>query len=375
MDPITLAALIAGGFGLFSTGASAIGSAVSNNRANETNMDIAQMNNEFSERQLEKQMAYSDKQWERQVDYSNEMWDKSILNQWSIANYNSPANQVQRFRDAGINPYLAMSGNNSGVVTSSASTSSPGSTGSPSLPSPSQVQVRPNQFDFSGIGSSVLSAIEMYNQLKNDKLGRERVSIENQMLLTEKKYQEERILKSLYKLSEEGRGQALKNEAQEYENMFGFQNAQLQYEQNAQALLNAQATYQSLVIANLRNSVELSYLPQQMQLGLQEQGARIALMEAQGRLTEKQIATEVEKALEIEARKNGIKFDNETKQACKNEIIQGIKDVNAKYGVELERIDNNAGPEGMHGVPNFIYGLGKNILRAGQAGYNWVKSW
>lgn len=70
-------------------------------KANETNLQIAQMNNEFNERMLNKQM-----------DYNTEMWNKQ--NQ-----YNDPASQVKRYENAGLNPYLMMShGGTAGAATS-----------------------------------------------------------------------------------------------------------------------------------------------------------------------------------------------------------------------------------------------------------------
>ena len=56
---------------------------------NKANIQIAQMNNEYNERQLDKQIQTQ--------------WDM-----WNAQNeYNDPSAQMQRYRDAGINPYMA----------------------------------------------------------------------------------------------------------------------------------------------------------------------------------------------------------------------------------------------------------------------------
>lgn len=63
--------------------------------ANETNMQIAQMNNEFNERMLEKQISYNRENQQVQNQWSEDMYNK----------YNSPQAQVKQMQEAGINPY------------------------------------------------------------------------------------------------------------------------------------------------------------------------------------------------------------------------------------------------------------------------------
>lgn len=74
----------------------------------------AHMNRDFQERMLQKQM-----------DYQTEMWNKN--NQ-----YNSAKSQMDRYRDAGLNPYLMMTGGASAGVASSPGSPSPAGGSSPS---------------------------------------------------------------------------------------------------------------------------------------------------------------------------------------------------------------------------------------------------
>lgn len=85
---------------------------------NATNMAIAQMNNEWSEKMAQKQMNYNTMMNEKQFgqakelqqiqnDYQTEMWNKTN-------EYNSASAQRQRLEDAGLNPYLMMSGGSAG---------------------------------------------------------------------------------------------------------------------------------------------------------------------------------------------------------------------------------------------------------------------
>lgn len=68
--------------------------------ANKANLQIAQMNNAFNERMLERQQQYNIENWQRQADYD------------------SAVQQVARFREAGINPYMAMTGGASAGMSS-----------------------------------------------------------------------------------------------------------------------------------------------------------------------------------------------------------------------------------------------------------------
>ena len=100
---------------------------------NATNMAIAQMNNEWSEKMAQKQMDYNTLMNEKQFgqakelqqiqnDYQTEMWNKTN-------EYNSASAQRQRLEDAGLNPYLMMSGGSAGsaVAMNGSSASAPSS--------------------------------------------------------------------------------------------------------------------------------------------------------------------------------------------------------------------------------------------------------
>lgn len=111
----------------------------STNKTNETNLKIAQMNNEWSEKMMQKQM-----------DYNTYMWNKTNL-------YNDPSNQRDRLEKAGLNPSLMMNGGSAGIASAASG---------PSLPSPSQAVMQPNRYDFSGIGEAVLNSYLAEGQRK-----------------------------------------------------------------------------------------------------------------------------------------------------------------------------------------------------------------
>lgn len=132
--PVVAGAAIAGGASLLGN---AIG-ALSNKGANQTNLEIARMNNEQQYKIFREQNAFN-----------LDMWNKNN-------EYNLPENQVARLRAAGINP-AAVFGNGSTTPASQIQSAT-----APQLHTP---QVRPFSPDFSGVGESVNAFFD--NQIKN----------------------------------------------------------------------------------------------------------------------------------------------------------------------------------------------------------------
>ena len=89
-----IAPVVAGGLlaGLGSIGGSLLGGIFGSNSqssANAANLRIAQMNNEFNERMLERQIAYNRENQQVQNQWSEDMYNK----------YNSPQAQVEQMED------------------------------------------------------------------------------------------------------------------------------------------------------------------------------------------------------------------------------------------------------------------------------------
>lgn len=75
----------------------AISGAIQNKKNREFEAEQAQLQRDWSEQQTEKQNAWNLEQWQREMDY------------------NSPTSQVQRLRDAGLNPlFYGLDGNSTG---------------------------------------------------------------------------------------------------------------------------------------------------------------------------------------------------------------------------------------------------------------------
>ena len=83
---------IAGGLGVLSSITGGVFNAKAQQKANETNLQIARENNEFNERMMERQMEYNTQMYERSLQDSRETWQQ----QFDATNaYNTPAAQRQ----------------------------------------------------------------------------------------------------------------------------------------------------------------------------------------------------------------------------------------------------------------------------------------
>lgn len=191
MSALVGAALIAGAAGLMGSGMNA----ASQNSANQQNMEIAQMNNEWSEKMLDKQIAYNREAWDKSVEYNDKTWLRD-------AEYNSASAQAQRYKDANLNPALMMGSGTAGTATS-ASAPSANSIG---LPSPSSATVQPvNYSGFSDNISNVIQHLMSIEKQEND--------ISNANKMTDAQVAEARARIAL--MQEQQRGELFKNNMNE----------------------------------------------------------------------------------------------------------------------------------------------------------------
>lgn len=164
----------------------------SQDSANKTNIQLAQMNNEWSEKMMDKQNRLNIEQWKREADYNTEMWNKTN-------EYNSATNQAKRLREAGLNPALMMSGGAAGMA-QGASTPSGSSVG---MPSPSQAAVQP--YDYTSMGQAVGQGVELAAMLARN-------SAEVNNLNTMSDVARAKARSEIAKQAEETRDLRLKNE-------------------------------------------------------------------------------------------------------------------------------------------------------------------
>ena len=331
--------------GVIGAGASVAGNVMNKksvDRTNETNMQIAQMNNEWSEKMAEKQMQYNTEMNEKQFGQAKEL--QSIQNQfqtdmWNKTNeYNSAAAQRERLEQAGLNPYLMMSGGSAGSATAmNGSSASAPSAGSAGLPSPSQVSMQAPQYDFSGVGSSLLAGLDMYNKLKLGAEQADNLGMDKSLKQVELQYKSKQIMQDLAnKYAEEKNMEARTktlNQLRELEK--GQMVASTNY--TIQQTVNLKETMKGVVIQNCMDYLTLKNMPTEIALKNANLAASTAFMVSQRALTEAQAVNEIKKGLilDSQARQEKITADYAERMA-KNLYLQAQS--------TLRRMQNNEAP-------------------------------
>lgn len=100
MGPLIAASLISGGASLLGNLFGGLSSGSAQRSANETNLQIAQMNNQRQYQMFQEQNAFNERMYNQ------------------MQQYNTPTAQMQRYADAGINPYIAAGNVQTGNVQS-----------------------------------------------------------------------------------------------------------------------------------------------------------------------------------------------------------------------------------------------------------------
>lgn len=327
-------------------GASVAGSVMNKNsvnRANETNMQIAQMNNEWSEKMAEKQMKYNTEMNEKQFGQAKEL--QSIQNQfqsdmWNKTNeYNSAVAQRERLEQAGLNPYLMMSGGSAGSATgmngSSASAPSAGSVG---LPSPSQVSVQAPQYDFSSVGSSLIAGLDMYNKLKLGSAQADNVGIDTSLKRVDLQYKGMQIMRDLANKAAEERNINARtktlNQLRELEKgqMVASTNYMIQQTENLKE------TMKGVVIQNCMDYLTLKNMPTEIALKNANLAASTAFMVSQRALSEKQAINEIKKGLILDSQARQEKITADYAERMARSLYDQAQST-------LRRMQNNEGPD------------------------------
>ena len=297
IDPIIGGALIGGASKLLG---SIFGSS-NNNSTNKTNLRIAQMNNEYNERMFDKQIQYN--------------WDM-----WNANNdYNSAASQFKRYEEAGLNPFIAMQGQNAGTATS---------TGSVSPPTAQSVQMQ--SYDpsasFNSLGDSLQNAFIQGSVAREEIRGKQ---LENQHQEIENKYFEARLLKELAGMDKGNKRQDIENHIlgidawikdQSKDDMAqraGFENAHIQ----------AQVGYiaSQKAIVETQNSLakfELNAAPMRLKMELAETSARISSLLAAGQLSLEQAKTQATVRAVNLAQSYKTKIEATTMAKCMKSVIE-----------------------------------------------------
>lgn len=277
-----IAPLVLGG--IIAAGASLAGNAIgasSQNKANQTNIDINRENNAFNAQQAQIQRDWQEKMW-------------GMNN-----SYNSPNAMISR----GLNPFVQ----GSAAMAGSKSPASGGAAAS-AAPPPSVQAFRP---DFSDVGSALASMAQarasMINAEQNAALTPYRID----QIRGATDYRNIGVGESGYWNASSGRRSALLDQSKEYQELKNLEFAgRLTSAQESQILLDSKA-----------QQILNKYLDEQQQADLFIKGQTLANLYAQGALTEAQYKNQMAQAVKTSVETNGLRIENKIAEQTADSLI------------------------------------------------------
>lgn len=289
-----IAPLVLGG--IIAAGASLAGNAIgasSQNKTNQTSIDINRENNAFNAQQAQIQRDWQEKMW-------------GMNN-----SYNSPNAMISR----GLNPFVQ----GSAAMAGSRSPASGGAAAS-AASAPSLQAFRP---DFSDVGSALASMAQarasMINAEQNAALTPYRIN----QILGDTNYRNIGVGQSGYWNASTGRRSALLDQSKEYQELKNMEFAgRLTSAQESQILLDSQAQ-QTLN----------KYLDAQQQADLFIKGQTLANLYAQGALTVAQYKNQMAQAFKTSAETNGILINNKIAEQTADSLIYANIQTNRARGL------------------------------------------
>lgn len=287
-----IAPLVLGG--LIAAGSSLIGNAVgasSQNKANQTNIDINRDNNAFNAEQAQLQRDWQEKMWR--------------MNN----SYNSPDAMISR----GLNPFIQ----GSAAMAGSRSPASGGAAASAD-PVPSMQAFTPNFSDIFNSLASLAQAKKAQSESNNIDAITPQIANYYKGLTNWKNLA---IGESGYWNRETGRISAALDQSKEAQELKNLQFAErLSAAQETQILLNSDA-----------QRILNRYIDQQQQADLFIKSQTLVNLQLNGSLTEKQIQTEIQRAILTAAQASGQKISNQIAEKTSDSLI---KAANAAYQLQ-----------------------------------------
>lgn len=289
-----IAPLVLGG--IIAAGASLAGNAIgasSQNKANQTNIDINRENNAFNAQQAQIQRDWQEKMW-------------GMNN-----SYNSPNAMISR----GLNPFVQ----GSAAMAGSRSPASGGAAASAVSP-PSVQAFRP---DFSDVGSALASMAQARAAMLNAEQNASLTPYKIQQILGDTNYRNIGVGQSGYWNASTGRRSALLDQSKEYQELRNMEFAgRLTSAQEAQILLDSEA-----------QQILNKYLDEQQQADLFIKGQTLANLYAQGALTEAQYKNQMAQAVKTSVETNGLRIGNKIAEQTADSLIYANVQSNRARGL------------------------------------------
>lgn len=277
-----IAPLVLGG--IIAAGASLAGNAIgasSQNKTNQTSIDINRENNAFNAQQAQIQRDWQEKMW-------------GMNN-----SYNSPNAMISR----GLNPFVQ----GSAAMAGSRSPASGGAAASASS-APSLQAFRP---DFSDVGTALASMAQARAAMLNAEQNAALTPYKMQQILGDTNYRNIGVGQSGYWNASTGRRSALLDQSKEYQELRNMEFAgRLTSAQESQILLDSHA-----------QQILNKYLDEQQQADLFIKGQTLANLYAQGALSEAQYKNQMAQAVKTSAETNGIRISNKIAEQTADSLI------------------------------------------------------
>lgn len=291
MDPLIGSAIIGGASKLIGN----IFGKKNTDSANDANLKINQMNNEFNAREAEKA-------FQRESAYNDKIRAED-------REYNSAKAQVERYREAGLNPTLMMQGQSAGVAQSN------GVSGSAAQASGNaQMNAFQPDLDLSGTIHSFL-ALRQQKELQDEQING--IRIENQ-------YKAQKIMADILNL----KSQAKSNEARAKldRTLEGLQ-GQIVHNQTITAEAQARQANESaelMIAERLLKSKELATFDAKFRREAALVSAQVLQYKAVANLSDKQAKHEMLKRLKTMADTQGVKVNNEVLKRTADAIVDKL---------------------------------------------------
>lgn len=289
-----IAPLVLGG--IIAAGASLAGNAIgasSQNKTNQTSIDINRENNAFNAQQAQIQRDWQEKMW-------------GMNN-----SYNSPNAMISR----GLNPFVQ----GSAAMAGSRSPASGGAAASASS-APSLQAFRP---DFSDVGTALASMAQARAAMLNAEQNAALTPYKIQQILGDTNYRNIGVGQSGYWNASTGRRSALLDQSKEYQELRNMEFAgRLTLAQESQILLDSHA-----------QQILNKYLDEQQQADLFIKGQTLANLYAQGALTEAQYKNQIAQAVKTSAETNGILISNRIAEQTADSLIYANIQANRARGL------------------------------------------
>lgn len=297
-------------------------------QTNQANKDIAQMANEHNEAMLNKQIQQE--------------WDM-----WNAENeYNSPAAQMQRYADAGVNPYMAVGNVSSGNASSMSSPSAQPA----AVPQMQGATMMPADMSgLSGLRGIASRFVEMMQAKENIK----RTQLENEGKEIDNKFKADMFMIEMYKKLQDAGLSRSKRLGQDIVNQFQPEMLSSELNQRNTDTMFRNLEAQGQLIANLSAMQWYKVLPVQIQQTIQQKAVEINNLRLMGKLTEAETRVKVHEAV-TEFYKSRMAHDDAT---VSNAII---KDRIEKVAQELTHAINNSGPDSFMSI--FWQNVGKKPM-------------